>query len=1183
MLELTYSNATEALLDLLSERIQAERAAGNGPWETTHLVVPNPFLKEYLRLGLAKRLGVAANLQFSYLAGLWNPLLAEGPALLDFDLLRAGILAVLGDQQLLAQPALQPVRAYLGTEGASLKQVQLATELARVFEEYQLSRPDWIEAWRKGQGGASGDPDMEAWQSSLWRSVLHLLDAAAPDDQGQPLTLMEMIQKFRFQGMPLPRSIHAFGLSHVAQAYQEIYRAFSPLQETTLHIYALNPCGEFWEDLSTERKALWTALPTRAQARQDNPEATQGLAEDPYGLSSQGPRALRLWGRPGRENIRLLNEVSACDFTPAFTLPEPGTLLGRMQGDILLYREASPETASEPDASIRCLACPSPRREAEVVATEIWRLMELHAGTDAPLHFSEIAVVVPPGGQEAYRAHLEAAFHDTQHIPMVQSDRALPIMRQTLEAVQLLLALPSSGLTRAALLEVLQHPGLQRRFSDLDSSAWGRWCEQFGIIRGADRKDWAGTYLEQDVLNWDQGLKRIALGAFLTEDVEFQLGGQSYRILGAKDEGPAATFTALVRGLCADAQELLQARDEPRAWNLRLWRYLEKWLQVDEGEQAEAVLKALDRIQTFLERQFEKAPATLALPALDFMAARHLALEAMERLQNEQPANLSKGVVIATYSTIRAIPFRAIFLMGLGEGSFPSRSQRSALDLRSKARCPGDVSQTEQEKYLFLELLLSAREHLALSYVAMDELTGESFEASGLYQEFRDLLGDYLSPAWAATAEGDPFLTSHPLRRFDPAYFSGWFQGPAQPDLQTYSAIAAAEARALWLGNQARARHLPMPMSLGELQVPAADLATLRQALATPEVPRETAEAGLLRISIPDLRTFLECPLSGAALVRLGLRNRDLEDGAALEDEPFESEFLDAWQVQREVALGALAGAEPPASVYARSLRRLQSEGAAPFGVFAEVETRKNLIPIQGWVNYLRSLPDKARPATWRLGPNRSRTDQVDHPLPPLALTVTLAGQPRQVELVGDLRVQLLGSLYLETGQRPSPASQDKLRKKALAAYLDHLILTCVDPAHADHQARFVFALPIKPKGAPGPVQETAFSFPAMTASQAQEQLCAWIEDLLSGDHAVLLPIEAVLKHWPDDSLSAAAIQAYVDAQLEDDRNGQFSTLYGPVPNPTRFAPPPDPRPLVEARLGDYLRQVFATGRQEQV
>jgi exodeoxyribonuclease V gamma subunit len=354
--------------------------------------------------------------------------------------------------------------------------------------------------------------------------------------------------------------------------------------------------------------------------------------------------------------------------------------------------------------------------------------MSQYGESGNPLRFSDIAVVVPPGDQEAYLAHLQAAFQDAHQIPLVQSDRAMPIMRQTLEAVELLLELPTTGLTRAALLRILQHPGIQRRFSDLDARAWGRWCEEFGIVRGADRASWAGTYLEQDALNWDQGIKRLVLGSFMEEGAEFQLGSDTYLVNGAREGDSAATFMSLVRGLCGDAQGLVHRYEDPREWVRALCRYLERWLQVDDGEEAEAVIKSLDRIRTYLERMFDRVPVDLEMPRIDFIAVRHLALEALERLKSEQPASLSRGVVVATHATMRAIPFRVIFLMGNGEGSFPTRNQRSALDLRMKSRRPGDVSQIEKEKYLFLELLLSARDHLVLSYVAKDELSGEDFE-----------------------------------------------------------------------------------------------------------------------------------------------------------------------------------------------------------------------------------------------------------------------------------------------------------------------------------------------------------------------------------------------------------------------------------------------------------------------
>lgn len=1151
MLELTYANCTESLLDHLSMRIEAERGEGKGPWEPIHIVVPSPYLKEYVRLALAKKLGVAANLHFSYLAGLWKDLLKDETCrVLDLDLLRSGLLAVFGDEVRLGHALLQPVREYLAGSGLGLKRIQLAGELARVFEEYQLSRPEWIEAWRKGRS-AGCDASQEAWQAHLWREVVDVLGkAGAPM---QVLTLPELVRSGGFSRLDLPRAIHAFGLSHVAQAYQEIYRAFGELADTTLHLYALNPCEEFWEDLESEHHP--------------------GDSEDPFALLSQGPRALRFWGRPGRENIRLLNEASQCDFTPAFRTPEGTSLLAAIQRDILAYQE--PEDCFEaPDDSLRLMACPSLRREAEAVATEIWRLMERHQETDKPLHFSEIAVVVPSGAQEAYRLHLQTAFQDARQIPWIMCDRALPIMRQTLEAVERLLELPGSGLTRAALLRVLEHPGLRARFPDLDPGTWALWCETLGIVRGADRGDWKDTYLQQDALSWDQGLKRLALGTFLTEDVEFELGGEHYLANGSSDEALGAAFTCLVRGLCADAKALQHISLEPRAFLRRISDYVERWLEVEEGEQAEAILKALARIRTFLERAFMQTPEALELPAVDFAGARDLALEALQRLKDEQPANLAKGVVVATYSTARAIPFRALFLMGLGEGSYPTRNSRSALDLRGLARRPGDVSQVEKEKYLFLELLLSAREHLVLSHVGMDELSGEALEPSSLWKEFRLLLGDYLGDGWAAEDGMDPLLVHPPMHRFDPSGFSEWFG--IENGIPSYSLAAEAEARALWLKERAREQGFK-PGTLGAhglAAFPESIAPRLRGMLGASTVPDAMALPDRLRIRLSDLRTFLNCPLSGAALVRLGLRERTLEDRAAVEDEPFESELLEVWSLQQETVLKVLRSGETAKDAMRRSLRSRQAQGRMPLGLFAEVEIEEQLQTVEAWATYLRDKEADPRPELWRLG-SGPRASEADHVLPPLVLELELHGKRHRVELEGELKPQLHGSLFLEKGQAPSVRKE--LGKKALPAYLDHLVLACLKEGHGEHRARFVFEKSKTPKGTKVPLQEECFAFPALTREEAEARLKGLLEDLLTGNHAVLMPIEAVLEGWPDD-LSRESILAYVDQQLEQGERGGFSTLRGPVPDPTRFPPPEDPKSLAQARLGAFLDIVSEVG-----
>src|SRR4029078_3267249 len=92
-----------------------------------------------------------------------------------------------------------------------------------------------------------------------------------------------------------------------APAYHEIFAVLS--RATALHLYHVAPCLEFAEDApagSTGRR------PLSSRIRCNDPSGAVE-DEDPYRLTEEGETpALRLWGRPGRENIRLTHEWEVC-------------------------------------------------------------------------------------------------------------------------------------------------------------------------------------------------------------------------------------------------------------------------------------------------------------------------------------------------------------------------------------------------------------------------------------------------------------------------------------------------------------------------------------------------------------------------------------------------------------------------------------------------------------------------------------------------------------------------------------------------------------------------------------------------------------------------------------------------------------------------------------------------------
>ena len=150
---------------------------------------------------------------------------------------------------------------------------------------------------------------------------------------------------------------------------------------------------------------------------------------------------------------------------------------------------------------------------------------------DETLTFADFAVIVPAASAPVYLPLAQAVFEAASRLPHTIVDLPRPAERRILDVVGLLLELPLGSLGRPDLLRVAMHPAVARRFPEVDPEDWLALCEALEIVRGADRADQAESYLTRDRTSWEQGLRRLALGAFLSgprsgEERPFVLDGE---------------------------------------------------------------------------------------------------------------------------------------------------------------------------------------------------------------------------------------------------------------------------------------------------------------------------------------------------------------------------------------------------------------------------------------------------------------------------------------------------------------------------------------------------------------------------------------------------------------------------------------------------------------------------------
>jgi exodeoxyribonuclease V gamma subunit len=119
---------------------------------------------------------------------------------------------------------------------------------------------------------------------------------------------------------------------------------------------------------------------------------------------------------------------------------------------------------------------------------------------------------------------------------------------------------------------------------------------------------------------------------------------------------------------------------------------------------------------------------------------------------------------------MRSVPFKIICILGLNDGEYPRQRVPLGFDLIAQnPPRPGDRSRRADDRYLFLEALISCREKLYLSYQGKDIKDNSDKEPSIILKELMDYLEQGYQ--WQFTAEQQ--LNQCPLQAFSRANYLG--------------------------------------------------------------------------------------------------------------------------------------------------------------------------------------------------------------------------------------------------------------------------------------------------------------------------------------------------------------------------------------------------------------------------
>ncbi|WP_244813841.1 exodeoxyribonuclease V subunit gamma [Caballeronia sp. Lep1P3] len=810
MLELFQSNRHETLAAALFEDLDAFAMRESDPFASESVIVPSAAVRRRLELDMAERFGICANVQFCYLAQwLWAqigrvlPVPAHSPFAPDRLAWRC--------YRLFDEPAFRQaprLSTYLNAADDSMR-YELARRIATVFDHYLTYRPEWLTQWQAGgsilAGGAetdargprlSGASDIhrqdERWEAELWRALLADLASAGEEQHAEHDKAHDATPPaYRFLAeapafdletamrAAWPRRISVFALPTMPPLHIALLRELS--RWIDVRVYALNPCREFWFDIVSKARVEQLEL--------------KGEAD----FQEVGHPLLAEWGRQTQAQLHMLHELTERATSSERELfeenPAP-TWLARVQNGILALDEdnAAPQPGEIADAGIEVHVCHSLSRQLEVLHDRLLDWFDEIEGlepSDVLVAFPDLAVAGPlidgifgtaPAGASNERRRIP------YRITGLPPSQANPVARALLDW----LALAERGVGAPELIEWLRVDAIATRYG-IDAASLEtaqEWLAAAGARRGLRPDEVTGEHVPAARHTFADALTRLYLGYALPGGgapvadwlpVEGAQGSEA-ELLGR--------LTRFIDDIDAFAKDI-EAPRTARAWGGLLLDALARFFDagVAFNDAIGDVRHAIDALIAAIDegaRDTQVSAAVIRTALTDTL---------------DDPARGGVpwgGVTFSSLTSLRGLPYRVVCLLGMDDGMLPSLARADEFDLMAAFGKLGDRQRRDDERNLFLDLLLAARDRLMIAYTGRSIRDNAVLPPAALIDELLDYLaqavaGEHAAPDDLAKARAR-FVFEHPLQPFAPEYFEPGGR------LFTYEPERAELARALAAG-----------------------------------------------------------------------------------------------------------------------------------------------------------------------------------------------------------------------------------------------------------------------------------------------------------------------------------------------------------------------------------------------
>ncbi len=611
--------------------------------------------------------------------------------------------------------------------GDDIKRIQLATKIADLFDQYQVYRPTIIEAWNNDNKIelTHDDEDFtkhEAWQRWLWQK-LKSESKGRYDTLQLKQSLQAKLESPEFQTKlkaEFPH-IHLFGIAVLSNYHWEIYQKLSSF--INISVYVTSPSA----------------------------------ADDWYLNSSLKPEN-ELLGSCKSLIANLHKLLLVHDAEKKYIPPTGKHLLSTIQSDIYYNHNQGIKEydTAQADDSLRIVSSYTPVREVEALYNHL-----LHEFEKNPkLKGNEVSVQL--NDVDLYAPLIKAVFDNApKKIPYIISDQAFSTGDSLIKAVDVFINLHHCNFKAENVLQLLDYKAVRQRFGIDDVEMIREIIADANIRYGIEGSKEDDTYL----FSWKHGLSKLILGYAIKGGANYTMEDTDFFPCDAMEGSDALNIFKIK----AFAETLFQLHKHSQGV-----KSIAEWKDYLLNEVFDALFDLDDRYDEELDYIYKRLENLSSLTIdMEELISFQVFKEGLMSLLNSETVNSIYTSGLVTFSSIipvRSLPYKHIAILGLNAGEFPRQQKTLGFDLMSISPMENDRNIKNNDKYLFLEALLSARDQVYLSYIGSSIKDNSALPPSLLIEELEDyLITGTANNSWF----NEKIKYKHPLHASSKVYFEG--------------------------------------------------------------------------------------------------------------------------------------------------------------------------------------------------------------------------------------------------------------------------------------------------------------------------------------------------------------------------------------------------------------------------